>query len=191
MRVRNLALACVAALAIVIPAQADVILGYRIGLPPSGLDETNPLWIDNVLDPIGQSQPVALGPPIVGPLMMTEGQTLFLQVTIATNTSALSNPTPSFAQPAWTNSNRLITFAFGLNYPLGVVNNPFAPPVPPVDPDQNNANARANVPFATGNPNTFTGYNMGATAIAGATTGTGVGVVAATGDSFADSMAQG
>ncbi len=179
MGVKNLVLACMAMLAIVMPARADVILGYRIGLPPSGNDFTNPLWIDNEVDPIYQSnQPVFLGPPIVGPLTMTEGQTLFLQVTIATNANALSNPTPSFAQSAWTNTNRLITVAFGLNYPLGVVNNPFTPPIPPTDPDQNNVNARVMVPFSTGNPNTFTGYNMGSTAISGATTGTGIGATA-------------
>ncbi len=180
MRVKIFALACVAALAAVTPARADVILGYRIGLPPSGNDQTNPLWIDNEFDPInGTNQPVALGTPIPGGVLtVTEGQTIFLQVTIATNATALSSPTPSFAQSAWTNTNRLITVAFGLNYPLGILNNPFQPPIPPTDPDQNNHNARIIVPFATGNPNTFTGYNLGSTAISGATTGTGIGATA-------------
>ncbi len=180
MRIRNLVQACMVALAIAMPLQADVFLGYRIGLPPSGLDQTNPLWIDNELDPIGgTNQPVALGTPIpVGGLTVTQGQTIFLQVTIATNANALSSPTPSFPQSFWGGTNRLITIAFGLNYPLGVLNNPFQPPIPPTDPNQNNANARAVVPFGTSNPNTFTGYNMGSTAILGVTTGTGVGATA-------------
>ncbi len=179
MSAKKLALMCVAALAIVMPARADVILGYRIGLPPSGLDQSNPLWIDDQLDPVNETnQPVALGPPIVGGLNVLLGSVTYLQITMATNTNALSNPTPSFPQSVWTGPNRLITVAFGLIYPLGILNNPFAPPIPPTDQNQNNANARAMVPFGTSNPNTFSGYNMGSTAIAGSTTLTGIGATA-------------
>ncbi len=168
MRISNMAIAYMAAFAIVMPARADVILGYRIGLPPSGLDQSNPAWIDNQADPINETnQPIPLGAPIVGPLVMTVGQTTFLQVTMATNANPLSSPTPTFAQSAWTNSNRLVSVAFGLYYPLSIMNNPFQPPVPPTDPNQNNANARAMVPFGTINPNNFTGYNLGSTAIRG------------------------
>ncbi len=179
MSVRHSALVCLAAFAIVMPARADVILGFRIGAPPSGNDQTNPIWIDNQLDPINDTnQPVALGAPIVSPLVfLFYPQTIYLQVTIATNANALSSPTPSFPQSAWTNTNSLKSFAFGLSYPQNVVN-PFAPPIPPIDPDQNNHNARAIVPFATGNPSTFTGYNMGSTALTGSTTGVGVGAAA-------------
>ncbi len=182
MCVRNLAFVCAATLTIVMPARADVILGYRIGSGPGtypNVDQTNPDWIVAEADPVeGTNQPVPLGAPITGPLVMTLGQTVFLQITIQTNANALSNPTPTFSQSAWTNANRMITFAMALDYPTGIINNPFTPPVPPIDPGQNNANARAVVPFASGHPNFFAGYNLGFTALTGATTGTGVGATA-------------
>jgi hypothetical protein len=187
MRVRNLALACVAVVAYAIPAHADVILDYHL----STFVPANP----GTVPPASQIPSTdALGPLIAGnsaanPLMLSQGQTIFLQICIQANATPPTMISPD-NQANWTPSaggsgNTMTTFAFGMNYPLSIVTQPYNPPSPPAL-NQNFSNARSqsgNQPdgttpgyvFATGHPITFTNYNMGQTAITGLDLGAGLG----------------
>lgn len=186
MRVRNLALACVAAVAMVLPARADVILTYHLSsFVPSNTSDTFP---PGTQIPSGD----VLGPQLLTtpgtPLVFMPGETKFIQVAIQAN----ANP-PTVVngqnQDNWTiadDGNTLTTFGFGFNYPLSLVINPFTTPVAPLL-NQNNPNARSQsgpqppgggatgYAFATSHPITYTNYNMGGTAIGGLDTNVGLG----------------
>lgn len=189
MRVRNLALACVAVVAYVMPARADVILTYHL----SSFVPTTPGTMFPPATQIPANDP--LGPQIGGvgtpgesaanPFILAPGQTIFLQIAIQAN----ANPPivgnngggPPDMQANWTtatNGITMTTFALGLQYPLSIVTQPYNPPSPPLL-NQNNPNARSQsgpqpdgsstgYAFATGHPITFPNYNMGQTAITGA-----------------------
>lgn len=160
MRVRNLALACVAAVAIAVPARADIILSYHL----SSFVPALPTTLIPANDPLG---------PSVGALNMTVGQTIFLQVAITGNNAAPYGA----AQMNWDPGagGGMSSFGFIFNYPASIVAQPYVAP-PPTNPNRPNANAM--LPYSVAHPNTFTGYNMGGTSIGGLDLGGGLAAAA-------------
>jgi hypothetical protein len=194
MRVKHLALACVALLAWIIPARADVILTYHLSTfvpanpanfyPPGTQIPTN--------DPLG---PALTGPGVINPnsptnpLVFVPGQVRFIQVAIQANAVA---PTMIAGQDQanWTPSgggsgNTMTTFGFVFHYPLALVTQPIDFPIGPFL-NYNTPSSRAqsgpqpdgSVPgyqFSTGYPITYPGYNMGGTAMTGTDNNAGLG----------------
>jgi len=195
MRVRNLALAFVAAAAMTLPARADVILTYHLSSfnPPTNGDT---LATGSQIPSNDTLGPAISGNSVGNPLMFMPNETKYIQIAIQVN----SNPPLSVNgqnQNAWGNPSgtgpnsannagvTLSSFGFEFRYPVSLVINPFTPPATPLL-NQNNTNARAEsgpqpdgtspgYVFAQGHPTSFTNYNMGGTVIGGLDTGTGLG----------------
>jgi len=197
MRVRNLALACVAVMACVMPARADVILNYHLSTfnPPTNGDTlATGTQIPTPDSPLGTALTgpgVATPNSAANPLVFNAGETKYIQIAIQANATP---PTSVNGQNQlnWTtanNGNTMTAFGFDFRYPLSLVINPFTPPVAPLL-NQNNTNARSQSGpqptdggsggpsgyfFSTGHPITYTMYNMGGTAMTGLDTAIGLG----------------
>lgn len=140
------------------PAKADIILSYHLSS-----------FAGPATAPIPNDLP--LGPEITG-LNMTVGEVLYIQIAITGNANA-----PQIVngqnQANWGVGNGMSTFVLQFNYPQAMVSQPYIAPAPP-SLAQNWRNARSQLPYDTGHPITFTGYNSGATIITGLTLGAGI-----------------
>ncbi len=178
MRVRNLALACVAALATTLPARADIILGYAISsfvpaIPGNTVPPASTIPLSSAVGTVvgGPGQP---GSSPALRLNWNAGETKYIQVTIEGNANAPFLP----AQSTWDGGTLtgMIASALIFNYPAAIVTNPYNAPSG-MNINANRSNAGSQSPLGVGHPLSFTGppgYNMGQTAITGADTGDGV-----------------
>jgi hypothetical protein len=186
-------IAIIALLASSFPAHADVILTYHLStFVPAVPGDVPPATQIPVNDPLG---PALTGPGIVNPnsptnpLVFAPGQTRFIQIAIQANAAsptAIGVDNQANWTPSWGGAgNTMTTFAFGMQYPLALVWQPYLPPMPP-SLTNNFRNARAqsgpqpdgSVPgyaFASGFPSWYTDYNMGGTAITGLDLNAGLG----------------
>ncbi len=141
-----------------LPARADIVLSYHL----SSFNGPATAVIPNNLP---------LGPQITD-LSMAIGEVRYLQIAITANANAPQIVSGQH-QANWTGTTGMIAFGFQFNYPVGLINQPYIPiQIPTLN--QNLKNANAQIPFAVGHPNTFTGYNLGATAITGTDMGDGL-----------------
>jgi hypothetical protein len=123
MRVKNLLLVVVAALATTLPAKADVLLGFRLLDPLVAPVSPN--------DAISDSYLLSDGLPTTG-LVMTPGQVQYVMMTIrSTNTNV------SPAQAVWYAPFRLTTAGWNLTFDQNIVNNPYINVPPPGSNDSN------------------------------------------------------
>lgn len=141
-----------------LPARADILLSYHLSS-----------FAGPATDPIPNNLP--LGPEITS-LNLTVGETRYIQVAITANANA-PQVVNGQDQGKWNAGNGMSTFILQFNYPQALVSQPYiAPAVPALS--QNWHNARSQLPYDTGHPNTFAGYNAGATIITGLTLGAGI-----------------
>jgi len=176
MRVRHLLLAAVAALATVMPARADILLGFRTMLPseapPAQMLGPNGLDIPDNSDPgVGGTNSNTLGLVIPGgTLVLNPGQKAYVQVTIqATATNVGPN------QAAWgngasgTNNTQLVLWGTRLIFPSAISNQPFVPSPTLTENAENFAPQSTFGPLYPGQPFTSNFRDLAAS-----TTGSGI-----------------
>jgi hypothetical protein len=162
--VRLVFTAIIAILAATSPARADIILSYHLSSYTGNPGNPNAPIPNNL--PAGPQVDSATG------LVLSLGQTVYLQVAITAN---LSSPTaigfndqlrwdPNFYGPG--SPNDLYAFGFHLRYPTTIVSQPYDVPMPGVFTYESR-NSNVNAPFSPRWANGFPGYNMGSTPIAG------------------------
>ncbi len=136
-----------------LPARADIVLSYHLS------SFNGPATAD-----IPDNLPVG---PAISSFSLAIGEVKYIQIAIEATAPVLPG------QANWTGTNRMPAFIMKVNYPTAFMSQPYVNAGPLLN--QNLHNATAQVPFGTGHPNTFPGYNLGSTVITGTDTAGGIG----------------
>jgi hypothetical protein len=143
MRVRNLLLVAVAALAVAMPARADLLLSFRTPNSP-------PTFPNSIPAAYSEANTTAIPLPNTVGLVMLPGETRYVNVALLSNAT---NPGPG--QTFWNNQAtmpQLATFGINMTFNGATADNPYIPLGTPPTLAENNANLRIQAGYGNALP---------------------------------------